>query len=134
VSSHGAQFNIELQAHARMAECAIALHFGLDPRAALHWSDYCDAGFDLRAFGVRWDNKQTDRGRNLIWPINKRHIYQTKEFDVLGLVRGPVDERIFIMVGFTNKPMFWHEHKVADDAHALDAGTWYMPEAELWDL
>src|SRR5262249_26386152 len=47
VSSHGAEANPQLQAHARMAECAFAIFLGLDPGRVLDWSPRSDGGWDL---------------------------------------------------------------------------------------
>lgn len=132
VSSHGAERDIRLQEHARMAECATCFHFGLDPDRMLNWSVYCDPGWDVIAHGVRWDVKATPTGCHLIWPINKRHIFESKRFDALILVRGR--EPTFTMVGFIIKPVFQHEHKIAPAGHVLDPGTWYMHENELWRM
>jgi hypothetical protein len=130
VSSHGAESNAELQAHGRMAEIAFCLYAGLDPLTALNWRLRCDPGFDVVAFGVRWDIKATRRGHYLIWPINKRHIFASKRFDTLALVRGEAPR--FTLAGFTNKPFFAGEHQVATLGHCLDPGTWYMHDSELW--
>lgn len=132
VSSHGAEADIYLQAHARMAECAVCLHFRKDPARALNWSNRCDPGWDLVAYDVRWDIKATVRGQYLIWPINKRHLFASKRFDALALVRGEAPN--FMMVGFIIKPRFKSDHHVADENHCLDAGTWYMHESELWGM
>jgi hypothetical protein len=130
VSSRGAEKNVALQAHARMAECAGCLHFGLDPTTALDWSQFCDNGYDFIYAGVRWDVKATRNGHYLIWPVNKRDIFDSKQFDDLILIRGV--QPTFTIAGFILKSVFREEHRVAGGGHVLDRGTWYMDEEDLW--
>lgn len=131
VSSHGAENNPELQAIALMSECAFALWASLDPIGAVNWSDRCDAGFDVKAWGARWDVKYTGRnGRYLIWPIRKRHILASKQFDDLVLIKAAPPR--FLIVGWILKAIFVADHHTAPLGHALDEGTWYLDQSELW--
>jgi len=134
VSSHGAEFNAELQAHARMAECAFCLWAGLDANVALNWTSRCDPGWDVYYAGRRVDIKATHaRGRYLIWPINKRvELFQKKTFDDLVLVRG--DEPTFVIAGISSKQEFENAFQIAGRDHVLDAGTWYVHESDLRDV
>jgi hypothetical protein len=83
VSSHGAQNNSILQAHAKGAECAFCLWAGIDPLTALNWAAKIDRGFDVFWSQRRIDIKHTANGRFLIWPINKREFLTEKPIDVL---------------------------------------------------
>ena len=129
VSSHGAEKNIKLNATARMAEIAFCDWLGLDSDAALDWTDKPDIGFDCLAGEQRVDVKHTMRGNCLIWPIRKNHIFATKKFDVFVLVVG--DWRAFYISGWCWKQHFDLYHSVADEAHRLDSGTWYIKKDEL---
>src|SRR5207253_1957059 len=81
VSSHGAEDDAELQAKARMAECAYCVWAKLDPSTALQWGDRCDPGWDVKHLGLRVDVKRTHgNGRYLLWPVNKRQIFESKPF------------------------------------------------------
>lgn len=131
VSSHGAQFNTTLQGLARAAECAFCLWGGLDPNH-LNWDHLrCDPGFDVSLNGVRFDVKNTGfNSRYLIWPINKRHIFSTKRFDALVLVKQRSPE--FFIAGWMDKESFERWHETAGEGHALNAGTWYVDEQYLF--
>lgn len=88
VSSHGAEYSVELQATARMAEAAFCQWARVDPLEALDWTPTCDAGFDVDLHGVRIDVKATSTGsRYLIWPYRKTHLFASKPFDALVLVK-----------------------------------------------
>lgn len=130
VSSHAAEHNRALQARARMAECAFCLAVGANPYGALDWSNSCDDGKDVLLFGhLRIDVKHTRNGYFLIWPLNKRHIFDRKHFDLLVLVRGT--EPIFEISGWVSKIRFQREHGIADETHKLDTGTWFFPARDL---
>lgn len=135
VSSHGAELNVDLQINAKMAECAFCLMVGLDPLVALWWSDRPDPGYDCAWRGWRWDVKSTKlSGRYLIWPVNKRHIFESKPFDMLALMKQHNDNLRFSAGGWVTKTVFADRHEVADEAHRLTTGTWYMDECCLGDL
>jgi hypothetical protein len=105
VSSHGAQDNADLQAIAKMGECAFCLWAGLNPLRSLHWGESCDAGYDVRFSDLRIDVKTTKAGnRYLIWPVNKREFMLEKAFEALVIVRG--DEPTFEITGWTSKFQF----------------------------
>ena len=130
VSCFDAESNIELQAKAKMCECAFALWAGIDP-SRCHWERHCDDGADSTWLGRRWDIKATRiNGRFLIWPIAKNHIFESKRFDHLVLVKH--DEPRFVIAGWVSKQEFSKNHKVAGEGHKLFPGTWYMHEDELW--
>jgi hypothetical protein len=130
VSSHGAQHNPHLQATGKIAECAFFLWMGVDPLLFVNWTDHCDRGCDARFHGVRFDIKTTTmRGQYLIWPINKNGFYESKGFDALALIK--LDLCTAELTGWVSKARFLAEHQVADEAHKLDCGTWYMHEREL---
>ena len=129
VSSHGADLDPELQAHAKMCECAFALWADLDPFKVLNWSNRPDVGYDIE-YMARIDVKGIRLGRKyLIWPIKKNRLYDRKKFDVLVLVRG--DGPQFEIVRWIGKDEFKQKHEVASPGHPLDNGTWFMHEKQL---
>jgi hypothetical protein len=129
VSTHGMQFNAAGQAHAKKGECAFAIWLGL-PLDVLHWGRDCDDGSDVTFFTAQIDVKATQpRGRFLIWPIGKRHIFDSKRFNMLALVKG--DGECFTIAGFVEKSDFALWHHVWNEPHGLQAGTWFMREEEL---
>jgi hypothetical protein len=100
--------------------------------ASLNWTGYSDCGFDVLWAGARIDVKWTgQRGRCLIWPINKKHIFDQEPFSVLVLVRGDCPR--FTIAGFVSKTMFGRCKHEADGSNGLDRGTWFMHQAELAD-
>lgn len=130
LSSHGAEANADLQAFSMMGECAFCLWADVSIEN-LNWTGHSDPGFDLEINGYRFDVKTTGAGCHyLIWPVNKRHIFEGEPFDYLVLVKGRPP--IFQIAGVISKEAFGRQHKVADEAHKLDAGTWFMHESELW--
>ena len=130
-SSHDAENDPVLQAHARMAEIALCVWAGIDPLQELNWSGRCDDGWDVKVSDTRFDVKATGpRSQYLIWPIRKNSIFASKRFDSLALVRGEAAR--FEIAGHIPKALFATEHRVADEAHVLDTGTWYMHQSELW--
>lgn len=130
VSCFDAERNIVLQSKAKMCECAFALWAGIDPQR-LHWERYCDDGADVTWLGKRWDVKATGiNSRFLIWPIAKNHIFESKRFDNLVLVKH--DEPSFVISGWISKEEFRANHQVAGAGHKLFPGTWYMDQIQLW--
>lgn len=128
----GAELNPERQAAARMAESAVCLWAGLDPRHALDWGlhDYGDAGFDVDAFGRRIEVKSTAmHGRYLVWPRCANHAFDGLAFDVLALVkcRPPIAE----LTGWIPKDRFRVFRHTAPAGHRLDAGTWFVDQTVL---
>lgn len=133
VTCFDAHSNVRLQAHAKMAECAFALFAGTDPKFSITWNRHCDGGSDFFWRGKRWDIKATSaRGQYLIWPIAKNHIYASKHFDMLALVRGDVPR--FEIAGFVSKEEFFAHKQVSPGPpqHPLFAGTWHMHVSNLW--
>jgi hypothetical protein len=131
VSSHGAETNIELQALARMAECAFCIWLGRSIEA-LNWSRYCDDGYDTPSSMGRVDVKHTKAGRLLIWPVRKNDLYQSKRFDVLVLVIGGPE--IFEIAGWISKEAFRQRHQIAPEGHKLFPGTRFMDRDALWPV
>lgn len=141
VSYRGAENNLDLQAHAKMCECAAARSFGLDPITDLWWKRGVDSGCDLVVPKERVlagearhiDVKGVKAGRRfLLWPIKKNRLYKQKHFDTLLLIRGDAPE--FEVVGWIGKKYFWRRHEVATENHPLDTGTWYMDAGDLLPL
>lgn len=131
LSSHGAETNVDLQAKSMMAECALCrfLKIGLE---RLNWSGNSDCGFDLQLRGHKFDVKATRWNcRYLIWPINKRHIYDVEPFDILVLVKENAPD--FLIAGWLTKDAFMQLHRVAPADHVLQAGTWFVHENDLFD-
>jgi hypothetical protein len=126
VASHGAENNPKLQAFARMAECAFCRCYGLDPHVILPWAGGADGGFDVR-LGLRIDVKATSMsGGFLIWPVNKRHIFASKHFDVLVMVKGCVPW--FLVWRWLTKAEFAARRQEAGPRHRLTEGTWFVED------
>ena len=130
VTCFDAHANVELQALARMAECAFCL-WAEQSLEKLKWDRWCDDGADIIIPEAgRIDVKHTRFGRYLIWPIAKNQIFASKRFDVLVLVVGtPFDD--FRIVGWITKADFAQKHKVAKEGEKLFPGTWYLDRSEL---
>jgi len=131
VSCLGAESDVELQAVAKMAECAFAIWAGLNPIIAVHWGESVDSGYDVLFF-YRVDVKETAmENRFLIWPLGKNDIWRHKRerFDVLVLVKSAPP--LFLMAGWVDAETFESKHCVADDEHPLRSGTWFMHERNL---
>lgn len=133
VTCFDAHSNTELQARAKMSECAFALFAGADPKYAIHWGRESDGGNDLNWRGKLWDVKATSmRGRFLIWPIAKNHIFESKRFDCLVLVKN--EPPLFVVAGWIPKKEFAERKRVATENHKLFPGTWHLDETELWGV
>jgi hypothetical protein len=133
VSCFGAENNIELQAQAKMGECAFAIWAGADPVYALHWEDRPDPGHDFVWRGKRWDVKHALTGRKfLIWPVTKKSIYEQKQFDAIVLVLG--NAPAFEIAGWISKEAFRYERETASEGHRLHPGTWFLPKDRLWNI
>lgn len=131
VSSHGAEKDPKLLAHARMGECAACLYFKLDPRD-LDWSKYPDGGYDIEFKGNRFDIKSTRPWcRLLIWPIRKNSLFAGKGFDVLILAAGENTE--WQLRGWVWKKVFFDKKQIADGEFPkrVTRGTWYMDQQAL---
>ena len=132
VSSRGAESNPELQAIAKMAECAFAMWIGVSIEL-LNWGGYADPGWDVKLNRLRFDVKNTlMRNRLLIWPLNKSDFYDAKQFDVMVLVKQAVPE--FLVHKWISKKDFKTGRLVAPDDGYLDPGTWYMDSEKLYDM
>lgn len=130
LSCFGAEKNEPLQAQAKMAECAFVLFAGGDPERFVSWGKQPDSGYDVRWLRRRWDVKATLAGsRYLIWPIKKNHIFLSKGFDALVLVKHNVPD--FFIAGWVWKSVFYAEKQIAPEGHALRPGTWFMEEDDL---
>jgi hypothetical protein len=133
VSSHGAEADVNLQACAKMSECAFCIWARLDPLQALHWDRWVDGGYDLIWGKTRIDVKSigiTDRF--LIWPYRKTGFYDDKKFDVLVVVREHAPT--FLIERWIEKGQFRERKLVANDDHALTAGTWFMSVSDLHEM
>lgn len=129
-SYRNADKDVELWAIAKMSECAFAIYAGADPKYALHWERRPDNGYDLFWLGKRWDVKNTKMHcQYLIWSKAKNHIYDSKLFDAMALVKARWPD--FLICGWIGKSDFLNKKKVAAAGHALDAGTWFVHESEL---
>ncbi len=131
VSSHGAQLNVKLQAHAKMAECAFCIWADLPIDEALNWSGLPDDGADVAIDSWQVDVKATTaRGRLLIWPVYKKQCYDRKHFNALVLVKGDVPD--FRVQGFIEKDRFSQERITAAASDRLTPGTWFVDETTLY--
>ena len=133
VSSHDAENDPLLQAQGKAGECAVCLWRG-GSIEQLNWQNRPDGGFDLMIDKYRVDVKTIDiNKRFLIWPINKRHLFHVKQFDVMILVKAALPFE-FHICGYVSKQRFAERHRVADAAHPLSPGTWYMENSQLGDI
>lgn len=131
LASHGAEKNALLQARSKMAECAFCLWFDLNPNDALRWDCFADQGWDIRLNNLLFDIKwSAPNARFLIWPINKRHLFQAKRFDRIVLVTGIEPE--FSLRGWISKHLFEKSYQVAVAPNPLTAGTWFLPVEKLY--
>jgi hypothetical protein len=65
-----------------------------------------------------------------IWPVNKRHEFARRRFNVLALVVGTPP--LFELAGVVSKRRFERERLTASDEFGrLDLGTWYMDRSVL---
>jgi len=130
VSCFDAERNAEMQANAKMSECAFALFAGLDPETAVHWGARPDKGYDLIWHGKRWDVKATHAGgTRLIWPITKNGIFATKPIDALVLVKHKPPN--FLVRGWIGKAEFYVRKEIAGEGHKLFPGTWFVDQTVL---
>ncbi len=134
VSSHGADLDPKLQAHAKMGECAFAIWDGQDPHEVLNWRNRPDPGYDITAtIGSLLDIKTITAGKNyLCWPINKNRLFDKKRFDALVLVIGNGPR--FEIQGWINKIDFREKRQIASKLHVLDTGTWFVHKSQLWSM
>jgi hypothetical protein len=128
VTCFDAHSNIELQAYARMAECAFCVWADISTEK-LNWSGTCDDGADISA-PDRIDIKHTKGGRRLIWPLGKNSIFSSKRFNRLVLVIGDIFNG-FEISGWITKEDFGIKHHVAPVNHVLVHGTWFLDKSEL---
>ncbi len=133
VSSHDAQWDANLQARSKCAEVAFCFAVGIDPNTNLQWhARHPDPNYDVIWNRLRWDIKSTCNkyARNLIWPLHKNHIFESKKFDTLAFIKcEPPD---YFMAGWTTKLFFAQNKMIADARHYLTTGTWYLDERKLW--
>ncbi len=133
VSYNGAEQNVEYQTIGKLAECVFAAELDLDPTRVVKWDLEPDRGWDFGRW-LRVDVKATTlRGRRLIWPLGKRHIFDHKKFDALILVKVDSAAACGFSAGWILKDDFRREMKVAgaDDPTRLHDGTWYVDAADL---
>jgi len=129
LSSHGAESDPELQGRSVMAECAVCRYLKINPER-LNWTGASDCGFDFEFCGLRFDIKMTKRHSHyLIWPVNKRGIFDIEPFDALILVKQDFPD--FEIAGWLTKNEFAALHREADERHVLATGTWYVHESAL---
>jgi hypothetical protein len=133
---HGApraDLDWKVQAIGRAAEVGYCLAYGLDPETSLNWAHLCDRGSDLTRDGRTWDVKATGLyGRFLIWPVEKRHYFDTGCADMLVLAL--VGDGRVELVGQITRDRFRQERQTADDMHKLYTGTWFMDRRDLDEM
>jgi hypothetical protein len=104
VSSHGAEADAFLQAQAKMGECAFCSWAGLS-YDVLNWRNRPEDGFDDVIGAARLDVKPIEMNRPfVIWPINKRTVFDRQNFDSLVLVK--VYPPAFLLAGHIAKHAF----------------------------
>jgi hypothetical protein len=131
VSSHGIEKDSSAQALAKMAECAFC-QWAKVPIEKLNWQiGRPDKGSDIFWLGVGVDIKHTRHlDGALIWPVNKRHIFHSKRFHIIVLVRG---KNPFELAGSTLKSLFFAQKREIGPGEKLTEGTWQFT-GELWPL
>jgi hypothetical protein len=125
--------NPEYQYLGRCGEVAFCLAFGIDPNS-LSWCPIPDDGADVTFKRCRIDVKSTHhpRGRYLIWPLPKNRFLHLVSSDAFVFVRR-LDQLKYEIVGWVMRDYFDINHDIASSRHPLDAGTWYMDAARLWE-
>jgi hypothetical protein len=128
----GIDKDVEAQAQARAAECALCQYLQI-PAEMLNWgTDRPDHGCDLIVGDLELDCKRSHwGGRRLIWPISKNPIFHSKRFTHLVFVRG--EDTTFEIVGWIGKQEFFEQKEIAPVGHPLKAGTWFVPREKLTD-
>jgi len=137
VSYRGAERDVRLQVAAKMAECIIAIEYDLDPLMVLNWSLEPDH-YDIVIADFRLDVKSAfPTYEYLIWSLAKNHIFESKQFDALALVKINDQYGVGYSQGWITKGEFSEMKQIAGEGHKLDCGTWYMHQDELrqmWSL
>ena len=130
LSSHGAEKNVNLLGRSKMAECAFCLWADIDVDR-LNWTAIPDDGSDVLWRSIRIDIKHSshDAPRYCIWPRNKTHLFDGKQFDVIVQLFGI--EPILTLQGWITKHEFRHLRKIAENVRGLDDGTRYVDTERL---
>jgi len=117
--------DVQLQALAKMAECACALYLWLSVDDLDWFGERKNGdGHDL-VFRNRYlfDIKHTEHGRRLIWPVTKNDDYWRKDFNCLALVIGSPPK--FEVAGVISKERFFRQKEISDGSF-LAPGTWWL--------
>jgi hypothetical protein len=137
MAMHDIDKDPRMQAVGRVGEVAAAIYLGLDPRADLDWGSVAtDAGSDFSLPVGSVDVKATNhsRARRLIWPVNKRAIFEEACADILILAVVAPDLRSAELRGWLLREDFTKMRKTAGPADALMQGTWYVDQDHLMRL
>lgn len=126
------------QGASKLCEVAAAIAFGGHP-AEVNWSMIPDAGRDLfykphtQVDGLRIDVKGSKWSSHcLLWPRTKNAIFDQIKSDVLLFARWQPPR--VLLSGWVSKSYFGNNHQTAGEHHFLKPDTWYLEEADLWDL
>jgi hypothetical protein len=123
----------------KLYEVAAALYFGLNPDDDIRWDRHPDTGSDLFVSVRGFDVKGTchPRGRLLVWPNSKTHLFEGKNFWGLMLVwanspRSPLFGRCEIR-GWCKKEDFLNNKTevTGTNKYGLYLGTWYVDQDYL---
>ena len=130
--------DVEFQTMGRVCEVAGCLAVGLDPVEVLNWTRHPDPGFDFQYSGQFIDVKGTwhPKGRRLIWPVSKQHLYANAPFHILMLVKAlPFGDPFFGLAwaeGWITKDAFFHAKiEARRDEHRMSNGTWFVDRNRL---
>ena len=133
--------DVEFQTMGRVCEVAGCLAVGLDPVEVLNWTRHPDPGYDFQYHGKYIDVKGTwhPKGRRLIWPVSKQHLYANAPFHILMLVKAlPFGDPFFGLAwaeGWITKEAFYRAKTVARRAeHRMSDGTWFVDKSRLEDM
>ena len=127
------------QAHGKIGEAAVAIHFGLDVETAVKWDvGFPDRGKDITlANGVRLDVKTTLPSFKLLWSKEINDLYWQKEFpDVL--VSVSIEEKdgpSCHIEGWITKGGFYQHKQISDGMTCrLERGTWNVDKSILLNI
>ena len=131
----GVEFDARKQTEAKMAECVFAIkRNGLDPRV-YEIGTRSQTNTMPSVNKLRCDVKGAPMFcRYLIWSKAKNHIFESKGFDVLVLVKVNVDKGWGYSQGWCTKREFREKKSIAGKGHRLDEDTWHLDEDILREM
>jgi hypothetical protein len=134
----GTELNPIRQAHGKIGEVAVAIHFGLDADVAVKWDvSRPDHGTDITLRnGLRLDAKTTLPPFKLCWSRTINDLYWQKKFDVLVAVS--IEEHDWSschIEGWITKSAFYYCKQIADGVNCrLERDTWFVDKSILSNI